>query len=68
MNSKIKIGFIEMKFKQFYAILLLVLVAACIFRFASDTEIVYMILGGIMGAFASHNSFFYTEYDPNKKE
>lgn len=44
----------ELKFEQFMALLLLIVLAVAMFWFNQDQEVVYLVLGALIGAFTSN--------------
>lgn len=68
MSNKIKFLGIEMRFEQLLTILLLIIITIAMFTFGSDKEILYLIIGVLIGGFNSQISYFYTKHDPKENE
>ena len=56
-----------LKFEYIYAILNAVVLSIALFTF-KDKEVINLILGAIIASSSSIVTYFFTKYDPSKKE
>ncbi|CAM3778779.1 hypothetical protein [Mesobacillus zeae] len=56
------------KFEYIFSFALLFVLTASLVMFRNDSDMTYLIIGVLVGAFSSITAFFFTKHNPNKPD